>query len=389
MRHTPQRPSGHPGYASVHRRRSRGCQVQSLLRSRGPVLSIPDRSRSLPDDDHVQVARTVHALDPVELDVAGGRRSADPGLRTLRVEEGHGLGYVGDDLVLADHTDVAVRHEGDRATTLSGAVVEDDGSGLGDADARLRDDGVDPVELGRAQPVVDDGSRNLEAESPSGTTTEWPDARLRRGRSARPAYTARPRRGSRPPVPRTARSRPPPTTRAPVARERRLRRSRSAPARGSPPEHEVSRVPPSVRFHQARKDSFAGTGSSRAPGPAAAARRPALATQHPAGETGEALGEPQPAGRREGGAGRLHRQRLRFRHPVPAVGIDDLRAQVHQHLGDVDAHRADLEAGTAQGRRVGQRVDLPVLPHALEQRVQDRPDRTRVDRAVGVPAHAP
>ena len=48
--------------------------------------------------------------------------------------------------------------------------------------------------------------------------------------------------------------------------------------------------------------------------------------------------------------------------------------------------RADLEAGAAQRRGVGQRVDLRVGADALEQRVEDRADRAGVDRAVGVAA---
>ena len=78
-------------------------------------------------------------------------------------------------------------------------------------------------------------------------------------------------------------------------------------------------------------------------------------------------------------------RRLRLRDRT-AMGVHDLGSQVDQHRGDVDAHRADLEAGAAQRRRVRQRVDLGVVADAAEQRVEDRADRTWVDRAVRVPA---
>ncbi len=62
-----------------------------------------------------------------------------------------------------------------------------------------------------------------------------------------------------------------------------------------------------------------------------------------------------------------------------------LVAQVHEHLGDVDLHRADLVAGAAQGRRVGQRAGRR---HAAEHRREDRADRPGVHGAVGVAAGA-
>ena len=61
-------------------------------RRRQFLSASPEGGRSALDDDHVQVARAVDALDPVELDVAGGRRAADPGQRPVGVEQGDGVG---------------------------------------------------------------------------------------------------------------------------------------------------------------------------------------------------------------------------------------------------------------------------------------------------------
>ena len=41
---------------------------------------------------HVQVAWAMHALDPDQLDVAGGRGAGDQGVRTGRVEPGERVG---------------------------------------------------------------------------------------------------------------------------------------------------------------------------------------------------------------------------------------------------------------------------------------------------------
>ena len=68
--------------------------------------------------------------------------------------------------------DVQVGQQGDDAAALPGPVVEHDGAGLGDADGGTGDDGVDGIELGVGQPVVDDGARNVDAPARAGTTTE-------------------------------------------------------------------------------------------------------------------------------------------------------------------------------------------------------------------------
>ena len=97
----------------------------------------------------------------------------------MRVEPWEGVGDIGHDLVLAHDADVQVGQQGDDASSLAGAVVEHHGSGLGDAHGDGGNDGVDGVEPGVGQPVVDksgtvgvqcqpgrydDGSRAVQAD---------------------------------------------------------------------------------------------------------------------------------------------------------------------------------------------------------------------------------
>src|SRR4029077_7465423 len=99
----------------------------------------------------MQVAGAVYALDPDELDVAGGGGTGDEGVRPGRVEPGERVRQVRGDLFLADHGQVEVGHQGERAAALAGAVVQDDRPGLGDGDRAAGDDAAHPVEFGRAQ----------------------------------------------------------------------------------------------------------------------------------------------------------------------------------------------------------------------------------------------
>src|SRR6478609_6508637 len=86
----------------------------------------PDAWASAPDQDHVEPAWAVHALDAAELDVARGRGPADPGLGAQRVEPGESIGDVRNHLSLVHDTDVQVGQEGDDPSALAGAVVEHD-----------------------------------------------------------------------------------------------------------------------------------------------------------------------------------------------------------------------------------------------------------------------
>ena len=154
--------------------------------------------------------------------------------------------------------------------------------------------------------------------------------------------------------------------------------------------------PPSVRRHQARNDSRAGALRSRArnqppigPGPGMRGMLPAT-TEQPAAEARGALGETEPARAPERPGRGAEPGCLRRRQPVGRLGLaDDLAAQVDEHLGDVDPDRADVEAGAAQRRRERQRRGLLVdrmLRDAAQLRRQDRADRARIDRPVGLAA---
>ena len=63
----------------------------------GPILG-----PILGDQDHLERARAMDALDPVQLDVAGGGRAADPGERAGGVQPGQRLGDQADDLLGPD-----------------------------------------------------------------------------------------------------------------------------------------------------------------------------------------------------------------------------------------------------------------------------------------------
>src|SRR6266566_3411778 len=137
-------------------------------------------------EQHVQVARAVHALDPDELDVAGGGGTGDEGVRPGRVEPGERVRQVRGDLVLAHHDQVEVGHQGERAAALTQAVVQDDGPGLGDGDRAAGDDAAHPVEFGRGKRGLVADQRDLAGEfgQPSGGEPVWYHERA--GRSGGP-----------------------------------------------------------------------------------------------------------------------------------------------------------------------------------------------------------
>ena len=145
---------------------------------------------------------------------------------------------------------------------------------------------------------------------------------------------------------------------------------------------------PLVLAHQARNDSGGGAGASRVSvqpfsGGGSRLIRPDLATSLPPRDAGT-LGRGEQPGRAEHPAGQLE-DRSFGRNGLFSLGVDDLGAQVDQRLGDVDRDRAHLVAGAAQGGGVGQgRVGRG--GDAAQQRGDDRADRARVGRAVGVAA---
>jgi hypothetical protein len=72
-------------------------------------------------------------------------------VRPGRIEPGERLGQVGHDLIGPDDHQVEVRYQGERATALTGAVIQDDGPGLGDRDRAAGHDSRHLVEFGRGQ----------------------------------------------------------------------------------------------------------------------------------------------------------------------------------------------------------------------------------------------
>src|SRR5918996_4456663 len=185
----------------------------------------------------------------------------------------------------------------------------------------------------------------------------------------------RPVRRSAGPIPpsRQARSRPAGTRVAPPGPEDLARGRRGWP-RASPRARSPSLPPPLPKalrryLGQLPGLSPARKGAKREPGERAL----------PA--PGEPLGALVAAARSE------HPGRLAHRRPLEAAPGRPLAyhsaPEVNQHRGNVDLHGADLVAGAAQARGPGQ---IRGLLEAAELRRQDRPDRARVDRLVGVAA---
>src|SRR4051794_37034402 len=108
------------------------------------------------------------------------------------------------------------------------------------------------------------------------------------------------------------------------------------------------------------------------------------AHERPLADPAQALGALVVAAARERLCERAHGETLRVKTLV-ALGVDHPTAQMHQHTWDVDLHRTDLVAGAAEARGPRQRAALAQL---LELRREDCPDRSRIDRLVGMAARA-
>ena len=67
--------------------------------------------------------------------------------------------------------------------------------------------------------------------------------------------------------------------------------------------------------------------------------------QHPPREPGRPLDQREPSAVAEGPRRAAHDKRLGLRNGIVAMSVDNLGAQVNEHLGDVDANRAHVETG--------------------------------------------
>ena len=139
------------------------------------------------DEDHLEAARAVDTLDPLELDVARRGRAADPGLGTGRLEARESLRNRANDLIHAHDAHMQVRKQAQHAAALVGAGIEDDRACLGDGDRAAGDDAVETVQvLIREWRVVDDSLEPDAPEPRSGEPDGRRDAPRRVGRQDRP-----------------------------------------------------------------------------------------------------------------------------------------------------------------------------------------------------------
>src|SRR5215475_9481571 len=72
------------------------------------------------DENDVEGAWAMDALDAIQLDVAGGGRTADPGERAAGIQPGHCLGDQADHLLGPHQAQVVVGDEGKGTPPLAG-----------------------------------------------------------------------------------------------------------------------------------------------------------------------------------------------------------------------------------------------------------------------------
>jgi AcrR family transcriptional regulator len=119
--------------------------IRSALRRVGVAIRRLEEGPPSGADDHLEGPGAVDALDPVELDVAGGAGAADPGLGAGRVEPGQGLGDAGHHLGGGHHHQVVVGDQAEGAAALAGAAVEHDRARLGDGHRAAGEHAVEAV----------------------------------------------------------------------------------------------------------------------------------------------------------------------------------------------------------------------------------------------------
>ena len=111
------------------------------------------------DDEHVERAGAVDALDADELDVNRGRRARDesnrPALGGDLRQRGHAVGHGRNDVSGSDDAQVVVGHQRERAAPGGAHAVEHDRSRFGDRERAARQHAVQLVELaGRERGLV-------------------------------------------------------------------------------------------------------------------------------------------------------------------------------------------------------------------------------------------
>src|SRR3954447_17882000 len=114
-------------------------------------------------DHYVEGARPVNALDPVELDVRGGRRPGDEGERPALpdglLEPLDGFRNKAHDTLGEDDAEGGVRNERKGPPPLPRAAIEHDGAGLGDGKCTTGERAGERVEVVAGERATDGADR--------------------------------------------------------------------------------------------------------------------------------------------------------------------------------------------------------------------------------------
>src|SRR6185503_14722747 len=186
------------------------------------------------------------------------------------------------------------------------------------------------------------------------------------------------------------RSPPPPGDCRAAAKAPRERARRSSPSRrgrgpGTPPGWSwLLELPPALREGPGRH-----RGKIPCRRPLAEEERepaqPARAKEWPLEHPPQPRAEPEERGRLHAAAGRAKDHALApGRDAAPVEPL----AELHQHARDIDAHRAHVLAGAAEGRRMRQLLHRPIaLEHGGEEDADGAGIRVPVGMATDLPVH--
>ncbi len=122
------------------------------LRCSSVVLARVDDQRG--DQEHLEGSRPMNTLDPVKLDVRGGRgagneRDRAGGITSGGVQTGHGLRHQPDHLVVADDAQVVVGQQADGAAALAWSAVENNRPCLRDTHRGRREHAIAVLGAGK------------------------------------------------------------------------------------------------------------------------------------------------------------------------------------------------------------------------------------------------